>query len=65
MFKIVQETKFENQFNYKKLTLTAVALLGVGRKPYVYTHRRTRFLDEFGKKYVLDGWFGQSISARF
>ena len=36
-------------FNGKKLTLTAVGLLGVGHKPYVYTCRRTRFLDEFGK----------------
>jgi len=30
-------------------------MLGVGHKPYVYTCRRTQFLDEFGKKEVLDG----------
>jgi hypothetical protein len=46
-------TRFERHFNGKKLTLTAVDVLGVGHKPYVYTRRRTRFLDEFGKKLSL------------
>ncbi|GAH42441.1 unnamed protein product [marine sediment metagenome] len=34
---------FEPEFTSKNRT-------GVGRKPYVYTRRRTRFLDKFGKK---------------
>ena len=28
-------------------------MLGVGNKPYVYTHRRTQFLDDFGKNMSL------------
>ena len=51
---LTEKDKILIPFNSKKLTLTAVDVLGVGRKPYVYTLRRTRFLDEFGKN-VLDG----------
>ena len=51
---LTEKDKILIPFNSKKLTLTAVEVLGVGHKPYHNTALRTRFLDEFGKN-VLDG----------
>ena len=47
---LVHIKDFNTNLMAKKVTLNADALLGVGHKLYVYTCRRTRFLNELVKK---------------